>query len=80
MTLQHSNRMRKTSGDSAVRELQVAKADERDNSDPTDSEIRMRAYEIYLSRNGAPGNAEVDWLQAEMELRTRNSTSAPNES
>ncbi|NUQ46113.1 MAG: DUF2934 domain-containing protein [Phycisphaerae bacterium] len=31
--------------------------------------IRQRAHEIYLSRDGAAGCAEVDWLQAEMELR-----------
>jgi hypothetical protein len=38
---------------------------------PTEDEIRQRAHEIYLGRNGAPGNADVDWLQAEIELRTR---------
>ncbi len=38
---------------------------------PTESQIRQRAYEIYLSRNGAPGNPEWDWQQAELELRAR---------
>jgi hypothetical protein len=38
---------------------------------PTDEQIRMRAYEIYVSRGGAPGNATADWLQAEQELRGR---------
>jgi hypothetical protein len=40
-------------------------------SGPTETQIRHRAYEIYLSRNGAPGNPEWDWQQAELELRAR---------
>ncbi len=36
---------------------------------PTPEQIRMRAYEIYLSRNGAPGDEVQDWLRAETELR-----------
>lgn len=31
-------------------------------------EIRRRAYEIYLGRDGLGGNALDDWLQAEAEL------------
>lgn len=31
--------------------------------------IRMRAYEIFLGRKGAPGDPVTDWLQAERELR-----------
>jgi hypothetical protein len=38
---------------------------------PTEEQIRMRAYEIYLARNGAPGSPEADWRQAEEELRGR---------
>jgi hypothetical protein len=38
---------------------------------PTYDEIRARAYEIFLSRNGAPGDEVEDWLQAERELRTK---------
>lgn len=30
--------------------------------------IRARAYEIFQARNGAPGDAVSDWLQAEREL------------
>jgi len=42
-------------------------------TDPTPSEeqIRRRAYEIYLARGGNGGSPEMDWLQAEMELRGR---------
>lgn len=35
---------------------------------PTEEEIRVRAYMIYLSRNGAPGDPVADWFQAEREL------------
>lgn len=30
--------------------------------------IRIRAYELYESRGGAPGDAESDWYQAEAEV------------
>jgi hypothetical protein len=30
--------------------------------------IAQRAYEIYLERNGAPGNPVEDWVRAEREL------------
>lgn len=39
------------------------------NHAPSDEEIRRRAYEIYLERNGFGGNELDDWLQAEAELR-----------
>jgi hypothetical protein len=35
---------------------------------PTPEQIQLRAYEIYLERCGAPGNALQDWVQAEREL------------
>lgn len=71
MTLRHGNRVRKNGGEQVVRELEVVDAVEMADSGPSEDEIRRRAYEIYLSRNGSPGNAEVDWLQAEVELRFR---------
>jgi hypothetical protein len=36
---------------------------------PSHEEIRRRAYEIYLERNGLPGDALDDWLRAERELQ-----------
>jgi len=36
-----------------------------------DEEIRRRAYELYLQRNGAPGDQNKDWLIAEREVRAR---------
>jgi hypothetical protein len=46
----------------APRKPRVAK------SRPTPEQIQLRAYEIYLERRGAPGNALEDWVQAECEL------------
>jgi len=37
-------------------------------SAPTHDEIAMRAYHIYLQRNGAPGHPFDDWKLAEQEL------------
>jgi hypothetical protein len=71
MTLRHGNRVRQNGRERVVRELEDADAVEMAESGPTEDEIRQRAHEIYLGRNGAPGNAAVDWLQAEIELRTR---------
>lgn len=39
-------------------------------NEPSQEAIRQRAYEIYCSRNGAPGTELEDWLQAERELRS----------
>jgi len=76
MTLQHGNRIRKNGGKREVRELQAAEAGKVVDGGPTEDEVRRRAHEIYLSRNGAPGNAELDWLQAETELRARKAAAA----
>jgi hypothetical protein len=35
----------------------------------TEEEVRVRAYEIYMERGDAPGDAMRDWLQAETELQ-----------
>ncbi len=36
---------------------------------PTREEIGKRAYEIYVSRGGAPGSQMDDWLEAERQLK-----------
>ena len=41
-----------------------------------EDEIRLRAYEIYLERNGSPGDEYQDWLSAEREVRARHQHSA----
>ena len=40
---------------------------------PTHEEIALRAYEIYMKREGAPGDALEDWTRAERELMEKNS-------
>ncbi|MEA3189546.1 MAG: hypothetical protein QOD77_128 [Thermoplasmata archaeon] len=39
--------------------------------EPNEESIRLRAYEIYLSRGGQPGRAAEDWEQARRELMAR---------
>lgn len=39
--------------------------------DPTDEEIRRRAYELWEERGREPGLPLQDWLRAERELRGR---------
>jgi hypothetical protein len=36
-----------------------------------EDEIRQRAYEIYLERNGSSGDQHLDWLTAEREVLAR---------
>ena len=43
---------------------------------PTQEEIALRAYHIYLERNGAPGDPHSDWLRAEAELSGKPKKSA----
>lgn len=77
MTLRHGNRVRKSGGEQMIRELERADAIKLADHDPTDDEIRRRAYDIYTSRNGAPGSAEMDWLRAEVELRAQRARVSP---
>jgi hypothetical protein len=46
-------------------------------ADPTDEQIRVRAYEIYLRRGGAPGDQFGDWLLAKSELIAEMAVVAP---
>jgi hypothetical protein len=39
------------------------------NHAPSHEEISRRAYEIYLERDGLPGDELDDWLRAERELQ-----------
>ena len=45
----------------------------------SEQKIAVRAYEIYLQRNGAPGNPLEDWVRAEHEIlqKTRKSAKKP---
>lgn len=44
---------------------------------PTDEAIQARAHQIWLEREGEPGNPTLDWLQAEMELIAELRTGKP---
>ena len=46
----------------------TVKKSDKVKSQPTQEEIALRAYHIYLKRNGATGNPFEDWVQAEREL------------
>jgi DUF2934 family protein len=41
---------------------------DRPAAQPTDEEIAVRAYHIYLERGEVEGNPDDDWLQAKREL------------
>ena len=51
------------SGDDATRNDSMG-------SEPSEEEIRMRAYRRYLERGGSDGLDFEDWLEAEKELKT----------
>jgi hypothetical protein len=40
-------------------------------SEPSEQDVRMRAYHRYLARGGGDGMDHDDWVQAERELRNR---------
>lgn len=52
--------------------LPTAKKTRAEKTAPTHEEIALRAYEIYLERGGAPGDALQDWTRAERELSEKN--------
>jgi hypothetical protein len=41
----------------------------RPDGQPTEDEVRVRAYHRYLERGAMPGNDLDDWVEAEKELR-----------
>jgi hypothetical protein len=41
------------------------------SAEPTDEDIRRRAYERYQQRGGNHGRHFDDWLEAEKELRSK---------
>ena len=66
-----------TNGKTAVMKARSATVRETLASlDPTHDEIKARAFQIYLARNGKPGDSAADWLQAERELRAEKAKGA----
>jgi len=51
---------------------------ERSIARPTEEEIAVRAYHIYLERGGADVNPVEDWLRAERELTEGKSRESDN--
>ena len=41
-------------------------------SEPSEHDIRLRAYQRYLERGGGHGQEFDDWVEAEKELKTKN--------
>ena len=60
--------MPKTNGHS----LPVRSKSRAGKEQPTQEQIQVRAYEIYLERHGAQGNPLDDWVRAERELLHKN--------
>ena len=54
-----------------ISEPEVNQPDQQLAAEPTDEEIAVRAYHIYLERGGIEGNPDDDWLQAKRELSNR---------
>jgi hypothetical protein len=52
----------------AARAIAIPKKDEPEAL-PLEEQIRQRAHQIYLQRNGRDGSELDDWLQAEAELQ-----------
>ncbi len=48
---------------------QKTKPPARGRGDPSEEEIRRRAYELYEQRGRKPGYEHEDWARAERELR-----------
>jgi hypothetical protein len=46
----------------------VTPQETRDFSVSVDEQIRERAHQIWLQRDGHPGSAIADWLEAEAEV------------
>ena len=47
---------------------EASKTSESTRARPTEEEIAVRAYHIYLERGDDEGNPSDDWLRAEREL------------
>ena len=61
--------MQGTSSSSTIKKASASRVDVVPRRTVLESDIRARAYDIYLRRGCAPGDPVADWLQAESELR-----------
>ncbi len=65
--LDSNSRVQQAPGDAVAAREGQWKADE----DPTEQDIRARAYQMYLERGARDGQDFDDWLRAEHELKRR---------
>lgn len=63
------NGKRKVTVEHDASSIQPDAEDTSANHSPSHEDIRRRAYEIYLERNGLLGDELEDWLRAERELQ-----------
>jgi hypothetical protein len=61
-------------GAAPARDLERARRPGAERADSLEDEIRLRAYYRYLERDGEPGDAESDWLEAESDVLGRRAT------
>lgn len=48
------------------------------NNQPTQEEIALRAYQIYLERGGVSGKEFEDWMEAQRQLAAENGRATEN--
>jgi hypothetical protein len=48
------------------------------NHQPTQEQIALRAYKIYVERGGVPGNEFEDWMEAQRQLAAENGKASEN--
>lgn len=58
----------------AILEAPTVEKEEAVAFEPNQDEIAVRAHELFLQRGGISGHELEDWLQAEEELRKKNSS------
>ena len=69
----HASTVKRTSVTSRVPKSRIESPIEKVTKSNGDlnQKIAEKAYELYLQRNGAPGSAEEDWIQAEKIVKGR---------
>ncbi len=63
----HASTIKRTTVTSHIPKTKVEPAVQKSSKSNGDlqQKIAVKAYELFLKRNGGPGNADQDWLDAE---------------
>jgi hypothetical protein len=64
-------RVQQSPGDAVAARTGLGTTDVSAGLEPSEEDIRRRAYEMYLERGGSDGADFEDWVRAEEELRRR---------